>query len=200
MGERLLHLGDGHLAAVGDLRELGTEVPILVEVADDLVADAADDVVLGREAQLLVEVVGERRHRAHDVLERQVVAVLLLDERALLVVVEHDGREVERQVVVLPLVTRGLGRGRRLGGLGHPRVRLHRRLATIRRLLAVRGFRQLLEERILEQLLLDNLLQLEGRELEELDRLLQQRSHDDPLTLAEREARFHGHGGSRFAS
>src|SRR5207247_4078109 len=36
--------------------------------------------VLGREAQLLVEVVGERRHRAHDVLERQIVTVLLLDE------------------------------------------------------------------------------------------------------------------------
>ena len=43
----------------------------------------------------------------------------------------------------------------------------------------------LFEERILEQLLLHDLLQLEGRELQELDRLLEQRGHDDPLALPE---------------
>ena len=37
---------------------LGAEIAVLVEVADDLVADAPDQRVLGREAQLLVEVVG----------------------------------------------------------------------------------------------------------------------------------------------
>jgi hypothetical protein len=43
----------------------------------------------------------------------------------------------------------------------------------------------LLEERVLEQLLLHDLLQLEGGELQELDRLLEQRCHDDPLALSE---------------
>ena len=37
---------------------LGAEIAVLVEVADDLVADAPDQRVLGGEAQLLVEVVG----------------------------------------------------------------------------------------------------------------------------------------------
>jgi hypothetical protein len=58
-----------------------------------------------------------RAHRADDVLERQLLAVLLGDERALLVIVEHHRREVEGQVVGLPLAG-----GRRLD-----RRRLHRR-------------------------------------------------------------------------
>ncbi len=68
--------------------------------------------VLGREAELLVEIVGERGLVADDVLERQVLAVLLRDERPLLVVVvgrDHRG-EIERQLVGLALAGR-----RRLG-------------------------------------------------------------------------------------
>ena len=41
----------------------------------------------------------------------------------------------------------------------------------------------LLEERILLELLAHDLLELEGGELQELDRLLEQRRHDDPLGL-----------------
>ena len=64
-------------AAVGDLTHLGPQVPVLVEVADDLVADAADRLVLDGEAELLVEIIGERRDRPHHVLEGQLVPVFL---------------------------------------------------------------------------------------------------------------------------
>ena len=39
--QHLLDLVHGRLAALGDLAQLGPEVAVLVEVADDLVADAA---------------------------------------------------------------------------------------------------------------------------------------------------------------
>ena len=82
-----LDLVGGRPAPLGDLLELGAEVAVLVEVADDLGADTPDGAVLGREAQLLVEMVGQRDLSSDDVLERQVLAVLLRDQRALLVVV-----------------------------------------------------------------------------------------------------------------
>ena len=53
--------------------------------------------------------------------------------------------------------------------------------------------RGLLEERVLLELLLEELLQLHRGELQEVDRLLQHRRHDEPLRLAEGEAGFHGH-------
>ena len=120
--------------------------------------------------------------RAHDVLEGQLLALLLGDQRPLLVVVEHHRGEVEGQIVGLPLVgRRRLDRGRlhRRGG---------RRVGRRRRggLGAAGGLGgHLLQERILEQLLLHDLLQLERGELQELDGLLEQRRHDDPLALPE---------------
>ena len=69
-----------------------------------------------------------------------------------------------------------------------------------RRVLAFRLLGRLglhfLEERILEELLLHDFLQLEGGQLQQLDGLLQQRRHDDSLALSEGEARFHCHGSS----
>jgi hypothetical protein len=41
---------------MGDLVDLGAQVPVLVEIPDDLLPDAANDRILGGEAQLLVEV------------------------------------------------------------------------------------------------------------------------------------------------
>ena len=42
---------------------------------------------------------------------------------------------------------------------------------------------ELLQERVFQQLFLDDLLQLERGQLQELDRLLEERGHDDPLAL-----------------
>ena len=182
--EPALHLLGGRAAALGDLGELGPEVAVLVEVADDLRADPAQARVIGREPQLLLEVVAQGGGGADDVLEGQVVVLLLGDERALLVVVEEHRRQVERQVVGLPLVAGDLGhrlRGRG-GRLGLPRSR---------RPLAVD--RDFLEQRVLQELLLHDLLQLEGGELQELDGLLEERRHDDPLGHPLGEARLHRH-------
>jgi len=174
----LFHRG---LAALGDLLVGGAQVPVLVEVADDLGADAPDERVVAGVAQLLVQVVGQRRHRADHVLERQVLAVLLGDERALLVVVEDDGREIERQVVGLALG------GRRRRRVAAERLRRRRRRHVGRGVLAVGLLRRLglhlLEQRIFQELLLDDFLELEGAQLEQLDGLLQQRRHDDSLAL-----------------
>ena len=54
------------------------------------------------------------------------------------------------------------------------------------RLADLRG--HLLQERILLELLPDHLLQLERRQLQELDGLLEERCHDDPLRLTESRA------------
>ena len=119
---------------------------------------------------------------AHDVLEGQVLAVLLGDERPLLVVVEHHRVEVEGQVVGLPLVGGRRLDGRRLHRRGGRRVG-GRRCGGLGGGFGLGG--HLFQERILEQLLLHDLLQLERGELQELDGLLQQRGHDDPLALSE---------------
>jgi len=182
-GQDLLDVLHGGLAARGDLAHLGPQIAVLVQVADDLVTDAADRRVLDSEAKLLVEVVGERGLRPHHVLEGQLVAVLLGHQRALFVVVEHDRGEIERQVVGAPLAVhrgrlqrlrfRGGGRRRRRGLAGRGCLGRLRRLG-----------RHLFQQRVLEQLLLDHFLELERGQLQQLDRLLQQRGHDDPLALS----------------
>ena len=178
--EDLLDLFHRRLAALGDLGHLRPQVAVLVEIADDLVADAAHQRILGGEAQLLVEVVGERVDGAHDVLERQLLAILLGDQGALLVVVEHDRGQVERQVVGLALGRGGGGVDRRRLGRGRRGRRL-RGGGRFRRVVGLGG--DFLQQRILQQLLLHDFLQLERGELQQLDGLLQQRRHDDPLAL-----------------
>ena len=97
-------------------------------------------------------------------------------------IVEHHRVEVEGQVVGLPLVGRRRLHRRRLQRRGGGGVGRRRRGGLGGGL----GFgRHLLEERVLEQLFLYDLLQLERRELQELNRLLEQRGHDDPLALPE---------------
>src|SRR4029453_2259945 len=111
--EDLGHLVGGGGAPLGDLLELGAEIAVLVEVADDLGADTPSRDVPRRDSELSLEMVGQRGLGADDVLERQVLAVLLVDQRALLVVVvgrRHDRGEVERELVGL-----ALRRRRRLG-------------------------------------------------------------------------------------
>src|SRR5947208_1279526 len=197
--EFLDHLGQDALdllgrrgAPLGDLLELRAKVPVLVEVADDLGANPPGRRVLGDEAELLLEVVGERRDRAHHVLERDVLPLLLRDEGALLRLVEHHGDRVERQLVRLSFGGRRRIDGDRLHRRRRRRLGARRGLARLWRLGAVH--RHLFQQRVLEEFLLHDLLELERGELQELDGLLEQRGHDDPLALPEREARFHGHG------
>jgi hypothetical protein len=189
-GQDLLHVLGGRLAALRDLLDLRAQVAVLVEVADDLLADAPHERVVGRIPQLFVEMVGERVDRADHVLERQILAVFLRHQGALLVIVEHHRRQIERQVVGLALRGR---RRRRLAAewLGR------RRGGHVRRGLPIGGVRRLrlhlFEQRVFAQLLLDDFLQLERAELQQLDRLLQQRGHDDPLALSKGESGFHCH-------
>ena len=108
--------------------------------------------------------VRERGDRAHHVLERQLVTILLSHQRALFVIVEHDRGEVEGQIVRPPLAIhrwrlerldlRRRGRGRRwsLAGRG-----------CFGRLRVLGG--DLFQQRVLEQLLLHHFLELQGREL-----------------------------------
>src|SRR6266446_3050172 len=71
---------------------------------------------------------------------------------------------------------------------GRRRRHVGRRLAV--RLLGRLGL-HFLEQRIFEELFLHDFLELEGAELQQLDGLLQQRSHDDPLALSQGESGFH---------
>jgi hypothetical protein len=54
-----------------------------------------------------------------------------------------------------------------------------------------RLFRQLVEERILHQMLRQTLLEFQARQLQQLDRLLQLRRHDQFLTETEIETKLH---------
>ena len=115
---------------------------------------------------------------------RPFVVLLLLDQGALFGRTEEDLGDLEREVDgVVPHLGRRRVRGGRVGdgGIAHGLGR--RRLVRAR----------LLEHRVLDQLLLDELLELHRGELEELDRLLQHRRHDETLRLAERESGFDGH-------
>ena len=82
-----------------------------------------------------------------------------------------------------PRPRRGLRRRRRL------------RLGALR---PGRLLQRLLEDRVLDQLLLDLLHQLELGHLQELDRLLQRRRHDEPLAHPDAEFLLEGHRGFRL--
>jgi len=146
--------------------------------------DAPDQRVLGRETELLVEMVGQRVDRAHDVLEGQVLAVLLATSERSSWSSNMTAVSVERQVV----------------GLGARWWRWARRPAAARPgvvvavcasgeagasgLFSVSGATSS-RSGFSSSSFCTTLLQLERRELEQLDRLLQQRGHDGPAGSAE---------------
>ena len=109
-----LHLLRGPAHARGDLVDVGAQVAVLVEVADDGLPMRRRAGVVGGEAQLLVRWSVERGDLVPaEVLERQVLALLRGDGRALVaVVVEDRGGQVEGQLVRRALA----GRRRRLVG------------------------------------------------------------------------------------
>jgi hypothetical protein len=68
-------------------------------------------------------------------------------------------------------------------------------LALLRRDLEV-----VFEDRVLEHLLVDHVHELHARELEQLDRLLELRRHDELLAQAQLLAHLHAHRRSSFGS
>ena len=83
-----------------------------------------------------------------------------------------------------------VGVGIRLGGLVGSGVDPRSFKAVIGAVIA-------LEERVLLQLLFYVGKKIHGRELQQLNRLLQLRRHDERLGLAQFKARDHRHGGNR---
>ena len=81
---------------------------------------------------------------------------------------------------------RRLGRGReiQLAGLGGARLLVGRR--AVRRILLV-------EDRVRDELLVHDVLELQARHLQQLDRLLQRRRHDETLRESQREFLFESH-------
>ena len=189
----------GHPHPLGDLVHLGAEVAVLVEIADDGLPDGHHPGIGAGQPQLLLEVLGERGGRAPEVLEGQVLALLRGHGRPLVLLVEHGRGQIEGQIVRALPVHRGGLLGLRLGGRGGGgELRPVRgggrgRLAVHLLLL----FGQLLEERVLLQLLAHDLLELQRGQLQELDGLLEERGHHDPLGGAERKTHGSGSHGSR---
>ncbi len=138
----------------------------------------------------------ERGADPAQVLEGQVLSLFHGHRRALVGLVEDGRGQVEGQLVGALAVHRARLLGHGLGGGGSGRQlggpRLGRRLGVGVHVLGLLG--HFLEERILLELLAHDLLELEGGELQQLDRLLQERRHHHPLSLSKGEA--HGSGGS----
>src|SRR5438309_1645291 len=183
----------GHSHPLGDLVHPGAEVAVLVEIADDGLPDGHHPRVVRGQPQLLLEVLGERGGRAPEVLEGQVLALLRGDGRPLVLLVEDGRGQIEGQIVRALLVDGGGLLGLRLGGSGSGgdlrsvRGGGRGRLAVHLLLL----FGQLLEQRVLLQLLAHHLLELERGQLQELDGLLEERGHGEPLPLLHVESHRH---------
>ena len=160
-----------------DLLHAGAQVAVLVDVADDERADLLDARRRVGHAQLPREVIGEVRRTGEGVLDRELL-VLLRHPRvvAVLDVVLEVGVVVDLVEGVLLLVLRRVfdrlrrfvGVGLLIGGVGFG-------------LFGLRFFGGFFEERVLEQLLVEDFLELEFRQLQQLDRLLQRRRHDQLL-------------------
>src|SRR5882724_7481936 len=188
--ESALDFLDGGTHAQGDLFHLRPEVAVVVEVADDGLADGHRPRVVGRPAQLLIQVLVEGGARATQVLEGQLLPLLHGHGRPLVGLVEDGGGEVEGQLIRALAIDRGgllrhgFG-GRGFGGqLRHPGLGGGRRVGIdVLRLLL-----HLFQKRVVLQLFPHHLLELERRQLQQLDRLLQERRHHDPLGLPKGEA------------
>ena len=157
-----------------DVLERDAQQAVLVEVLDDGLADLHRQLVADRHAQLPQQVVVEVRRLGEGVLDRRDLGDLRRPHapvRAVVEVVLEEALDLdllERVLRALPLLDRLLLRDL-LGRL---------------RLLD----RDLLEQRVLHHLLLEHLGQLEGRERQQLDRLLQRGRQDQPLRQPRGEA------------
>ena len=162
----------------GDVLHRRREPAAIVDRADDELGDAH---VRGRqvqEVQLLQQAFRERRARGRHLLQeldaglgrRHVCAV----EQSVLHVVRPVDRILLRRVLGLLVVLLVCGR-----------------LAVY--VLLIGDLVHLFEQRVLQHLLLEDLLQLERRHLQQLERLLQPRRHDELLRLGQVQRMLHFH-------
>src|SRR5205085_8964175 len=147
------------------------EVAVLVEVRDEHRGDALVALREAGERELLQQVLLQRRRGGGEL--REVLALLVVVARAAAArrrIVAEAAMVVERGLGLAGLLgARRLGRGRRPGAV-------HRR----RRFLAARGI-DALEERIVREVALKLLVQLDRGQLQQSDRLLELRREREML-------------------
>ena len=173
--------GDRPVAHRRDLVDRRHQVPVVVEVADDGRADLAHDVVVGLDRELPQQVVGERGRRRERVLDRRKFLDFLRRARPVAVV------EVVAEEVLVVLVVPGVG----LLLLGRL-FRLLRHRRAVGRLQLLGG--HLLEHRVLDHLLVQQVAELERRHRQQLDGLLQRRRQDQLLNELGVEFLLNRHG------
>ena len=179
--QRLLDVLDRPRAHRRDLVHRGHQVAVVVEVADDGFADLADRFGVGLERQLPFEVVGQRRAGRERVLDRRQLLDLLRRARAV-AVVQVVAEEV-LVVGVVPgvgLVGLGLELALFFGGRGHVGG------------LEVLG-RDLFEQRVLDDLLVEEVGEFQGRHWQQLDRLLERRRQNQLLCELRLKLLLNGH-------
>jgi hypothetical protein len=162
-----------------------TSPAAVVERADEELGERQVGLGQVEEVDLLDQALGERRAGDRDLLEELDARLALRHIGAVERAVLHVLRPVDR------VVLGGLGRFL-VGGL------LGRVLA--RDVLALGELVDLLEQRVLHDLLLEDLLQLEGGNLKQLERLLEALRHDERRLLRQVQRVFHLHRGPRLTA
>ena len=157
--------------------ERDAQQAVLVEVLHDRLGDQERQLVGLRHVQLPEQVVVEVERLGERVLDRRHLGHLGRPHAALAAAVVEVVLEEALDLDVLERVVGALALG------------LGLRLRLLRDLLAGLGLleRHLLEQRVLHHLLLEHLGQLQRRERQQLDRLLQRRRQDQPLRQARGE-------------
>ena len=154
----------------GDLVDRRYEVAVLVQVADDGGPDLAEQIVARAERELPGQVVCQGTRRRQRVLDRRQLLDLPRGPMAVAVV-----EVVAEEVLVVGVVPGVLPIAGRLG----IRIRLVDLRGSIRLLLLLG--RNLLEQRVLDYLLGQQVDELQRGHREQLDRLLQRRRQDQLL-------------------
>ena len=185
--ERRLDVGVVLVVGLADLLARDLEVAVVVHVADEVGRDLAHAVARAGHGELPGQVLGQALRARQDVLERVLLGLLLVLARVVrrVEIVLEVGVEVD----LLERVALLLGGDRRLRGRAG--------VLVVPRGLDALGLGRLfllLEDRVLDDFLGQDLLQLEARHLQQLDRLLQRRRHDQPLGESEVELLLEGHG------
>ena len=186
--QHLLHLFGADLEGLPDLLDRRLQIPVLVDRADQEVPDDHRLLVEVAEAQLLEQVVAQALHGdRHALVELRIPVVGARGGDRL----ELVGPELSPVHLLLRLHL-GFGRGlrlrRRLGLL------LTHLLLDLFDLLHLLDLVHFLQERVPLQLHLERLLELEGRHLEQLERMLETLGHDQRRLLLHAQAVFHFHG------
>ncbi len=166
--QRALDVGRRPRSHRGQFFERGHQRPVVVQVADDGRADFARQRIVGLHRELPHQVIGQRAGCGQGVLDRRQFLDFLRSARPIAVV------EVVAEEVLVVLVVPGVGLVRLLLGLG-----LLLRLGRFSRLELLS--RHLLEHRVLDHLLVQEIRELQCRHRQQLDGLLQRRRENELL-------------------